>query len=302
MCMMTLIKKGLKKIGLRNFFKRIQKSVNYQSKVNVNGINLKTLHLYGALCKVEEPWMLTVLGLTLKIKSKGFLDVGVNLGQTLMEIKSLAPEIPYVGFEPNASCIMYVEELVRINNFKNVTLVPAGLFTSDTVLNLDLYYDDITNSGGSIIKDYWSYTKKHPVHRKLIVPVFTYKTISTSIDNINFDVLKIDVEGAEMEVLETMLEEIKSRKPIIIIEILSAYSLENELRLNRQNIILQIVQEIGYEMLLIIEDEDGKLKQIRPLDKFDVDGDPNQCNYIFYSQKDKNQVFTVFGNYIIPRP
>lgn len=78
--MKTLIKKVLKIIGLRNILKGIQKSVNYQSNINVNGVTLKTMHLYGALCKVEEPWMLTVLGFTLKIKSKGFLDVGVNLG------------------------------------------------------------------------------------------------------------------------------------------------------------------------------------------------------------------------------
>lgn len=215
-----------------------------------------------------------------------------------MEVKSLAPDIPYVGFEPNASCVMYVEELVRLNKFKNVTLVPAGLFTSDTVLNLDLYYDDITNSGGSIIKDYWSFTQNHPVHRKLIVPVFTYKTISKSIGNINFDILKIDVEGGEMEVLETLLEEIKGRQPIIIIEILSAYSADNELRVTRQNRILQIVQDIGYQMLLIIEDKEGKLKEVRPLDKFDVEGDPNQCNYLFYSTKDGYKIKSVFEKYL----
>ena len=294
----TLFKDVLKKFGFRNFLKGIQKSVNYQNNINVSGVTLKTLHLYGALCKVEEPWMLTVLGLTLKIKSKGFLDVGVNLGQTLMEVKSLAPDIPYVGFEPNASCVMYVEELVRINDFKNVTLVPAGLFTSDTVLNLDLYYDDITNSGGSIIKDYWSYTQNHPVHRKLIVPVFTYKTIASSIDNINFDILKIDVEGAEMEVLETLLDEIKNRLPIIIIEILSAYSADNEIRVRRQNKILQIVQDIGYNMLLIIEDKEGRLKEVKPLDSFDVNGDPNQCNYIFYSANDSEKMKSVFEKYL----
>jgi FkbM family methyltransferase len=296
--MIDTLKKFLKKLGLREPIKKIQKSFNFVRDIRINDKKLKTLQLYGAICEVNEPWMLTVLNHTLKIKSKGFFDVGVNLGQTLMEIKSLAPDISYIGFEPNASCVMYVEELVRINKFSNVTLVPAGLYIEDTVLNLDLYYDDITNSGGSIIQDYWTFTQRHPVHRKLIVPVFTYKTIAASIPNINFDILKIDVEGAEMEVLETLYEEIIANKPVIIIEILSAYSEENELRVVRQNKVLQIVKNLNYEMLIVIEDGRGHLKQVKPIYEFDVKADPNQCNYIFYAKQDKEVVHKTFQNYI----
>lgn len=60
------------------------------------------------------------------------------------------------------------------------------------------------------------------MQRKLYVPVLSFATIKKTVDIPDFDVVKIDVEGAELEVLQTLAEELKSRKPIIIIEILSA--------------------------------------------------------------------------------
>jgi FkbM family methyltransferase len=288
----------LKKMGLRPLLKNIQKSINYERTIILNGKKIKTLQLYGAICVVNEPWMMTVLDNILKIKSKGIMDVGVNIGQTLMEIKSLKPDIPYIGFEPNASCVMYVEELIRINKYSNVTLVPVGLYKEDGLFSLDLYYDDMTNSGGSIIKDYWAYTNKHPVYRKMVVPVMSLETINKSIPNIDYDIVKIDVEGAEMEVLETLIDEIKSRKPIIVIEILSAYSKENILRVERQNRILEIVNQLNYSILLIQEDINHQLKSLVDIKIFDVNADPNQCNYIFYSNDDIEKVNTIFEKYL----
>ncbi len=71
-----------------------------------------------------------------------------------LEVKSIDPKENYIGFEPNPSCIMYVDELIRVNKLRNCTIVPVGLFTEDKLLNLDLYEDNLTNSGGSIIKGF----------------------------------------------------------------------------------------------------------------------------------------------------
>ncbi len=296
--MKNIIISFFKKLGLRPFLKNIQKSINYERSITLNDKKFKTLQLYGAVCVVNEPWMITMLDNILKIKSKGIMDVGVNIGQTLMEIKSLKPDIPYIGFEPNASCVMYVEELIRINKFTNVTLVPVGLFKEDGLFTLDLYYDDMTNSGGSIIQDYWAYTKKNPVFRKMVVPVMSFATINKSIPSVDYDIVKIDVEGAEMEVLETLIDEIVLRKPIIVIEILSAYSEENTLRVERQNRILDIVNQLDYKILLIQEDEDHQLKALKSITFFDVNADPNQCNYVFYSNDDSEKVNTIFEKYL----
>lgn len=293
-----MLKKFLKITGLISFFKRIRRLVNYKTTIQINGKKLVTHRLYGAICEVNEPWMINVLKASFKMKSGAFMDVGVNLGQTLMEAKSIDSERLYIGFEPNPSCVMYVEELIKFNGFNNVRLIPVGLFTSDTLLKMDLYYDDITNSGGSVIEDYWLFTNKNPVYRELIVPVNKYESVVKSLGPLEFEILKIDVEGAELEVLQTLTDVIQKKHPIIIIEILSAYSVENEIRYNRQQKIMQWIRENDYRILRIEETENNELKYLEPIDEFDVNYNYNMTNYIFYQISDYESMKMHFGSYL----
>jgi hypothetical protein len=129
---------------LKSFIKSLLKIINYKFKIKVNTQVFKTLKLYGSVCLVSESWMLEILKMVFQIRQGAFLDVGMNLGQTLIEVKSIDSNKSYVGFEPNPSCIFYVEELVRINKIKNSKVIPVGLYTTDSLLNLDLYEDNIT--------------------------------------------------------------------------------------------------------------------------------------------------------------
>ena len=65
------------------------------------------------------------------------------------------------------------------------------------------------------------------------------------------DLIKIDVEGAELEVLESIKNLIKKHKPFIIIEILPVYSKENKSRLDRLKKIELLIDEFSYHIHLI---------------------------------------------------
>jgi len=277
--------------------KKLYKSLNYVTKITVNGKVFRTLKLYGTLCKISEPWLGEILKLIFKMKPGTFIDIGMNIGQTLLEVKSIDPDRHYVGFEPNPSCNMYVEELVRINKLKKCTLVPVGLYTEDALLNLDLYYDDLTNSGGSIIPDYWKFNNTYHIYRSIYVPVFTFKTISRSIGVREFDILKIDVEGAEFGVLTTLSDEIAKSKPFIIIEILSAYSEENTLRFDSQKKIQEFVTKHDYLIFRIIENSKLGLQRLMKIEEFDVKFNPNMCNYIFVHKSEESLFTETFSAY-----
>ena len=49
--------------------------------------------------------MIDILKIVLPIENKKFIDVGVNIGQTLLKLKSVSSEIDYIGFEPNPICV-----------------------------------------------------------------------------------------------------------------------------------------------------------------------------------------------------
>src|SRR5687768_15578700 len=67
----------------------------------------------------KEGWMQKVLDSLNRItNSKGvFVDVGVNIGQTLIKVKSLTTHWDYIGFEPNPNCLQYLYALVNKNAF-----------------------------------------------------------------------------------------------------------------------------------------------------------------------------------------
>ena len=88
--------------------------------------------LYGAGVQnlaLLEPAVFAALA-AFTIRPGAFVDVGVNLGQTLLKAKALDWERPYYGFEVNPRCCWYVDELIRVNRIPQCTLIPAGLSDS----------------------------------------------------------------------------------------------------------------------------------------------------------------------------
>ena len=202
---MNLIKKMIKKLYW---------VFNFQYNFKLNGTKLKGLKIYQAKTdNDDELWMGQMLKTLLKLNNDAFLDVGVNIGQTLCQVKSIDFQRLYYGFEPNPACNMFVEELIRINKFPQVKIFPVGIFTDDSILELDLFYDDLTNSGGSVIKDYWTYSNVK-AYRTIIVPLMKYETITKNSPIPKLGILKIDVEGAELEVLQALYNKIELNNTI----------------------------------------------------------------------------------------
>ena len=82
--------------------------------------------------ELVEPWMNSVLKDVFKVCEGTFLDIGVNLGQTLLHVKTLEPARKYIGFEPNPTCCFYANSLIE---FKRV-FETLRLFLLDCHLSL----------------------------------------------------------------------------------------------------------------------------------------------------------------------
>lgn len=102
----------------------------------------------------SEPWMIALLYEILKNADCTFIDVDVNLGQTLLKVKSIPPAINYIGFEPNSVCIFYCYELVKIYKLQNATILPVAIFNNNSKVNLNLYNHDSSDSSASIIDEF----------------------------------------------------------------------------------------------------------------------------------------------------
>lgn len=226
---------------------------------------------------MTEPWMVDVLKIVTPIANKKFIDVGVNIGQTLLKLKSVAPTIEYIGFEPNPICIDYVSKLIHQNSLTKTTLVPVGISDKTEIGELVFFYASKDDSSASIIENF---RPKQAIHKKEYIPIFDVQNIKKTIPIENLSIIKIDVEGAELEVIRGFKEDIKKYHPILMVEILPSYTLENVVRINRQQEIETILKECNYKMYSVIKENETFI-DFKEIETFEIHGDLNACEYVF---------------------
>ena len=225
-----------------------------------------------------EKWMTPVLQKLLKAKKGSFIDVGVNIGQTLLKVKSIDKGIKYFGFEPNPTCIFYVDELIRRNKFTEVVIFPVGISDATGIVELNFYYEADTDSAASIIKDFRPWQK---IYRRSYISCFTADNFNEFIDFSKVANIKIDVEGAELEVLRGFSECLEIARPNIIMEILPVYKKENTDRYERQLGIQEFLKMHNYKIFRIRKKASDEFSHFEPLEEIEIHSDIDLTNYVF---------------------
>ena len=163
-------------------------------------------HLQILLQRLHEPGSLLI-------------DVGVNIGQTLVKYASVAGrDCRYIGFEPNAKAASYVDEIVIRNSMPNAVIVPVGLGSSTRLATLFMSSPGGADPAASIneeVRDSSFYGAKR------VVPIFDGDSALAELGVTGGRIiLKIDVEGAELEVVTGLKKTLDALRPFVILEIL----------------------------------------------------------------------------------
>lgn len=218
---------------------RLNKSAYKVPRLHVNSFYKATYD--------SEPWLLVLLEKIHKAKNlNSIIDVGINIGQTLLKIKSINPDIKYVGFEPNPFCFSFVQQLIKTNDLSNCEIIPCGLSDKSQLLKLSLD-TDLFDSSATLIEGF-----REPKSQKFqFVSVLTFDSIVNGLQLDKIDIIKIDIEGAELEAVIGLIKTLKKHKPIIIMEVLPSYSIENKFRINRQNKLSKILLAEAYKIFKI---------------------------------------------------
>ncbi len=288
--MNKLLVKALKKVNAFKYF-------SFNKVVRIDGEkfiipfnnNIGYSNLY-----TTEQWMVGVLKIILSIENKNFVDVGVNTGQTLLKLKSVSTKTKYIGFEPNPFCVNYVHSLIESNRLENVTLIPVGISDKTEIRVLNFIEDSKADSSASIIADYRS---DRVVKRKEYIPLFDFKDLKDKINIDSISVLKIDVEGAELEVIRSFKKNIIKSETILLVEILPAYHDNNILRIERQHKIQQILLDLNYSMFRVIKKND-LLVGFEEVPKIEIHSDLDLCDYVMLP-KTKVDKFKTYSNQLL---
>lgn len=251
---------------------------NLMGDVTLNGVSFKVPVIKKLGIEniyMSEPWMISLLK-KLNLQNGQFIDVGVNIGQTMLKLKSVNKKIEYIGFEPNPTCVFYSNELIQINQFKNTTIIPTGIADKNGILKLNFYSNNVSDPSASIVADF---RPDQAVKYSQYIPVNTISNLSETISLNNVEAIKIDVEGAELEVIESLKDLIAKNQPVILIEILPVYTDDNKVRLERQQKIEAILKELNY-LIYRVKKLDNKFESIVQIETLGIHNDLNACDYV----------------------
>ena len=254
-------------------------NVTIPARISARGIRVPLLAGIGFdNLQPTEHWMDAVLPMLLRNRPGAFVDVGVNVGQTLIKLRQVDATVPYIGFEPNPVCYAYTQTLIAENRFDRCTLVPVGLSNAATVVSFHMRND--SDVGASTIEGFRKLGEDPHVVR--LVPVFTGDDMLRRLGAPPVSVLKIDVEGAELEVLQGFKSTLATR-PLVLCEILPLFSEDGpkgRFRKPRQEAVLALMRDAGYALYRILPDATAV-----PLREIEVHRDPGLTNYMFAPQE-----------------
>jgi len=248
------IARGLSNIGLKTV------------KTNYYGLNLVVPMLHGVGRKLivpDDPWMSRCLAQQLALKPGAVIDIGANAGIYLVKLRAIDRERQYIGFEPNPLCKYYVSEVIRLNNFKKANCFPFALSNKDEVRTL--YASKADDAGASLIQEFKN--EDDLSYSTEVVTVIGDQFIKLLDLPDGISTIKIDVEGAELEVLEGLCETIDKFKPTFYCEIWNPVDDGTpgyQQRLTRLRALFKLLDDYNY--VIYGASQDGALNQIRGIE------------------------------------
>ncbi len=259
---------------------------NLTVSTNYNGLKLRFPILRGMgkdYYSARDEWMEICLRVFLQLKSGCILDVGTNIGILLVNLKCIEKEREYYGYEPNPVCVFYCQELVRLNNFKSSQVYTVAL--SNKYNTASFFVNTIGDKGGTLLDRFRNRD------RELYSEYNTLTNTGDSmvgLSNMNqIAMIKIDVEGAELEVLEGFQNTLQKNRPFVYCEMLNSSSrngsLINESE-ERNEKVFNILNGLDYIPIGFVDNN-----RVEIIKSPENSGNINE-NYIFTPKEDCDSV------------
>ena len=224
--------------------------------------------------RMSEVWLFRAMERVLRGRPGAVVDVGVNVGHTLIKMKMADSQRSYVGFEPNPQCLAYVSELIQLNQFTRCVVVPVGASNRTGLLTLHFNHD--VDPSATLVE---GFREPARYHRSMIVPLSIGDDVLDSIGVDDVAVVKIDVEGGELEVIDGLTRTLRRSMPYVFCEVLPVFDPRSEVarfRAGRHRALLDLLDSLGYNVFRLYVDD-----SVEPLTDFGVNSDLTLANYVF---------------------
>ncbi|SEP36351.1 methyltransferase, FkbM family [Nitrosovibrio sp. Nv6] len=176
-----------------------------------------------------------------------FIDVGANIGSFTLVAARRAYRGQVHAFEPSAHHFARLARNIELNGFENIVLNRRGLYDQpgEAVLFLPSHAGQMNNSGAASL-----YTA-HGEETRQVSEAVTLIRLDDYVQDQTLkrvDVIKIDIEGAEIKALEGARETITRFRPLVFMEL----DLDNLARANcSSDDVLDLWKSLDYQVSII---------------------------------------------------
>ncbi len=178
-------------------------------KINSHSVVLKPLAGLGrSINRIYENWNhdsgtngeLTVLKKLSQLNPRLILDVGANTGEYALSAAEYCKDATVYSFEPVKSTFDVLQASIDKSGNKLITAINKGLYKANGQFHINVY------PRNALASLYDIRGLDYPVVGQEIIEVITGDDFIREHKLSSIDFLKMDVEGAEMDVLEGMKE------------------------------------------------------------------------------------------------
>jgi len=151
------------------------------------------------------------------------VDIGGNIGQSVLSLYTMVPNARVLSFEPNPTVFRKLQRLTR--RFPQLTVIPNGL--SNETGEAELFIPSYNGSALSGLASFDYESAKGWLSRERVagfdpnkMTVASKRVSLARLDDLGLepDFIKIDVQGLEYRVLAGGLETIRKYRPVIMAE------------------------------------------------------------------------------------
>ena len=166
-----------------------------------------------------------------------FFDVGANVGLYTWEVRKVCPARKILAVEPDPENIKLLEKTLRGANLQNVEICKYAL--SNQLAEVSFFQDNLTSATGCVAGKDKPWIEQYLNGSANEIRVKTETLDSVVRQDRSPSLIKIDVEGHEVEVLQGARNTLGEAKPLMIIESFPP----------KQSTVLSLLDELGYQSM-----------------------------------------------------